>query len=318
MITDQIAIQQEIINERLQEQYFNEQEQIIIEDYFFFLSWIGRIRYARWCMWEYNCYDDRYDCSWLVKAYAVSKWILTTKQASWHNSQTIVKLWDKKDAESAKRWDFTSRYAKWLVSGTTHFAVVSRDYLWDGVLWIYDNVNGSSNNYVSERAIDVHSKYWRFYYAWKYIINVYSNWLVKHAKENNIEVVPESHNTNLTGYVVTIEWFPEDSDATRIASYRYNNIENKTVAIDMIATMMAESMFNKDAVGSMWELWICQLAPAYNKVFINDPKRSTPMWQAELCLTKRSLVEGPRNLWWGWANRQKHKANIHVFDTNQQ
>lgn len=99
-----------------------EQEEIIIEDYFLFLNKIGKIKYARGCMGEYTparrseekqrrvkCSDNAFDCAGLVKAYGIAKGIITSSEASYYNSQTLMDLATPKHATLAKRGDRTSR-----------------------------------------------------------------------------------------------------------------------------------------------------------------------------------------------------------------
>ena len=112
-------------------------------------------------------------------------------------------------------------------------------------------------------------------------------------------------------YTIWIVWFPEDSDANRVANYWYDQSNGN---LDMIATFMAEAMFNKDAVWSRWERWICQLYPnKTNNKWINDERRNDIMYQAEVCLDKWNAVPNPSKVWYWWKNREKMKERIYYF-----
>lgn len=100
--------------------------------------------------------------------------------------------------------------------------------------------------------------------------------------------------TNPQWLYVVISWFAYDSDANKAANIRYKWTSGNVDGV--IETFMWEAMFNMNAIWHNWELWMCQLLPRYNKQFINDPKRKTFTWQAELCLQKRLLVS-KNNKW---------------------
>lgn len=208
VVSDQIVQEQmqqeQAIQDEIDRNYQAEQEEIIIEDYFLFLKKIGKINYARGCMGEYSkpirsnekqkrvkCASKSYDCAGLIKWYAVAKGILTQDEAAYNNSQTIVLLWQPKDAYTAKRWDRTSwqgfgKNATW--NSSTHFAIISRDYTGGNILWVYDNANGPSNNIIAERPIKVAYVNGKFYYLGSYRISVYTNWLVEEAQRKWITV----------------------------------------------------------------------------------------------------------------------------------
>ena len=109
-------------------------------------------------------------------------------------------------------------------------------------------------------------------------------------------------------YVITIDWFPYDSDANKVANYWY---ENSSGNIDMIATFMAEAMFNKDAKSNTNDYGICQLQyNKTNKVWIDDERWSDIMFQAEVCMNKWNAVPNPSKLWYWWNVREKQKNKI--------
>ena len=113
---------------------------------------------------------------------------------------------------------------------------------------------------------------------------------------------------NPLGYIISIEWFPYDSDANKVANYWY---KNSSWNLDMIATFMAEAMFNKDAHSHTNDYWICQLQyNRTNKVWIDDPRWSDIMYQAQICLEKWNAVPQPSKLWYGWNRREEMKSKI--------
>ena len=284
-----------------------EQKNIIIEDYFLFLKKLGKINYVRWCFGEYTppvrnyegnksmrCSSKSFDCAWLIKAYAVSKWILTSQEASFLNSKWMYGLWTPKDPRNAERWDFTAR--EWFGDRSTgnyssHFAMISRDYSWDWILRVYDNVSWDYHNIVWERPLKVVYSNGKFYYMGKYRISVSTNWLYEIAQKKNIEVSPREDMENPEWYKILIKWYPYDSDANRIANYRLSHWWTKY----MIWKFMAEAHFNVNAVWWRWERWICQLLPnRTNNVRIDDGRRwSWREFQASVCLDKWNAVPNP-------------------------
>lgn len=122
----------------------------------------------------------------------------------------------------------------------------------------------------------------------------------------------ECEKENCYWFTIGIVWFPYDSDANRVANYRY---DQSNWNIDMIATFMAEWMFNKDAISKTKDYWICQLH--YNKTnakWIDDERRSDIMYQADVCLDKWNAVPNPSKTWYGWNNREKQKKKIYYFN----
>jgi hypothetical protein len=59
----------------------------------------------------------------------------------------------------------------------------------------------------------------------------------------------------------------------------------------MIAKFMAEAHFDSEAIGQAGEQWLCQLMPnTTNLVWIEDPRRSDPLRQAQICAEKWEAV----------------------------
>lgn len=122
----------------------------------------------------------------------------------------------------------------------------------------------------------------------------------------------QCEKNNCYWFTIGISGFPYDSDANRVANYRY---DQSSWNIDMIATFMAEGMFNKDAISKTKDYWICQLH--YNKTnakWIDDERRSDIMYQADVCLDKWNAVPNPSKTWYGWNNREKQKKKIYYFN----
>lgn len=90
--------------------------------------------------------------------------------------------------------------------------------------------------------------------------------------------------------IVTIDWYPINSDATKIVNYWYNN---SSWDIDMVATFICENgWFDTKAISKTHDYWLCQLSYRYNKEVINNPIRlSWRQYQAQICLDKWKAVE---------------------------
>ena len=81
----------------------------------------------------------------------------------------------------------------------------------------------------------------------------------------------------------------------------------------MIAKFMGESHFNINARGKAGERGICQLMyNETNKVFIDDPRRNTWEFQAQVCLEKRNAVPDPDKIRFAPDNLYMNK--IHFID----
>lgn len=335
-ITETVNTNKQIIQmyeDELQRNFMAEQEKIIVEDYFLFLEKIGKIKYARGCMGEYSpasrseekqkrvkCSDNAFDCAGLVKWYGIAKGIISSQEASHYNSQSLMTLATQKDGRTAKRWDRTSRQGYWDRSTgnlSTHFAMVSRDYSWGNTLRVYDNVNWTNNNVLGERAIKVAYIGGKFHYMGRYKITVYTNGFVELAQSKGLIIEPriDTDETevpmsqvdpeNPMGFSATVNWFDYDSMANRIASYRIDNWGTQY----MVAKFKAEAHFNSKAIGKDWEQGICQLLPnKTNNVWLNDPRWSDPMFQAQVCLDKRKAVPNPDKIW--HANAYTEMDNI--------
>lgn len=206
--------------------------------------------------------------------------------------------------------------------------MVSRDYTGGNTLWVYDNVNGTNNNVLWERALTVAyiPRDGSFRYMGMYRINVYSNWFVDKAREQWLTVerrydtepeeevepitpAPIKQETNPHGYSVIVDWFAYDSDANKIASRLRDNWAEKK----MIAKFMGESHFNINARGKAGERGICQLMyNETNKVLIDDPRRNTWEFQAQVCLEKRNAVPDPDKI--RFAPHNLYMNKIHFID----
>lgn len=114
--------------------------------------------------------------------------------------------------------------------------------------------------------------------------------------------------SNPLDYSITIDGFDYYSDANRRANLRY---EWTSGDVSIVETFMQESMFNKDAVWSKGEKWLCQLLPnKTNNVRLNDPRRSSGDYQAQICLEKRNAVKNKSKIRSAYNVRYKQSGKI--------
>lgn len=109
-------------------------------------------------------------------------------------------------------------------------------------------------------------------------------------------------------YKIQVQWFPLDSDATRIVNYRYNNNQD----IDMIATYICENWdFDILSISPTNDYWLCQLHKnSTNNVRIYNPLRKVSReYQAKVCLEKREAVAS-KNIRSCYKIRNKFKKRI--------
>ena len=119
------------------------------------------------------------------------------------------------------------------------------------------------------------------------------------------EIIDPSNPLN---YSITIDGFDYYSDANRRANLRY---EWTSGDVSIVETFMQESMFNKDAVWSKGEKWLCQLLPnKTNNVRLNDPRRSSGDYQAQICLEKRNAVKNKSKIRSAYKVRYKQSGKI--------
>ena len=121
------------------------------------------------------------------------------------------------------------------------------------------------------------------------------------------EMVPENK------YTIGVVWFPEDSLANEIVNYWYDQSNGD---IDMIATFIAENWwFDHTKVSKTNDYGLCQLHwNKTNRKWIEDERRSDPMYQAEVCLDKWQAVPNPSKVWYGWKVRERYKKQIYWFE----
>lgn len=114
--------------------------------------------------------------------------------------------------------------------------------------------------------------------------------------------------SNPLDYSITIDGFDYYSDANRRANLRY---EWTSGDVSIVETFMQESMFNKDAVWKAGEKWLCQLLPnKTNNVRLNDPRRSSGDYQAQICLEKRNAVKNKSKIRSAYKVRYKQSGKI--------
>lgn len=169
------------------EYQMNEQEfqrQIIIEDYFTWVTAFKKIIYAKWCVWTATkCRTNAFDCWWLIKGYAYTKWIMNDKEIKYNNSFTLFELWNVKPPQMAERWDFV--YFKRIGTWANHIAVAYSDYTgW--TITIMDNMIGKAK----PRVLKIRCNKVYCNYANKFKLYFANNWLVELANTKGILVDP--------------------------------------------------------------------------------------------------------------------------------
>lgn len=118
---------------------------------------------------------------------------------------------------------------------------------------------------------------------------------------------------NPLNYSILIDGFDYYSDANRRANLWY---EWTSGDIAIVETFMQEAMFNKDAVWSKGEKWLCQLLPnKTNNKWLNDPCRSSGDFQAEVCLDKRKAVPDKSKI--RYAYKVRHIQSWKIKKTNK-
>lgn len=125
-------------------EFWDSQYEIINEQYIYFSQSLWRIERNPIWLWE-----NWFSCVWVMKAFAVAKWIMTQQEAKTYNSQWLYSISDPKNFFSAATWDYI-RFQ--LVDGTWyhHWATVRSPYSW-WYIEIFDNIG----NYMSPRSIRV-------------------------------------------------------------------------------------------------------------------------------------------------------------------
>jgi len=114
--------------------------------------------------------------------------------------------------------------------------------------------------------------------------------------------------TNPLNYSITIDGFDYYSDANRRANLWFDWTSGDVAIVE---TFMQEAMFNKDAIWSRGEKWLCQLLPnKTNNVRLNDPRRSSGDYQAKVCLDKRNAVKDKSKIWSAYKVRHKQSKKI--------
>lgn len=155
---------------------------------------------------------------------------------------------------------------------------------------------------------------------WKQHLSVWNNWNTVIKKES-WTIKPEdnqwleSMGSVQSGTVVYVKWFPEDSQATKIATYAY---QISSWDIDFLATLKAENgwfdMYKQSDVVINWHreesYWLCQMMRIYHKEV--DTKIFWESWeyQVETCYKKYK--------WWTkfyWFNvRHRYKKDFIIVN----
>ena len=122
------------------------------------------------------------------------------------------------------------------------------------------------------------------------------------------EPQPTVDPENPLNYSITIDGFDYYSDANRRANLWF---EWTSGDVAIVETFMQESMFNKDAVWTFGEKWLCQLLPnETNNVRLNDPRRSSGDFQAQICLEKWNAVSDKSKIRSAYKIRHKQSKKI--------
>lgn len=133
---------------------------------------------------------------------------------------------------------------------------------------------------------------------------------------NQIVEVNEMVSEEKKEYTIGIVGFPEDSLANEIVNYWYDQSSGN---LDMIATFMAENWnFDPQKKSKTNDYGLCMLHwNKTNRRWIEDPRWSDPIYQAEVCLDKWNAVPNPSKVWYGWKNREKMKQRIYFFNQTE-
>ena len=122
------------------------------------------------------------------------------------------------------------------------------------------------------------------------------------------EPQPTVDPENPLNYSITIDGFDYYSDANRRANLWF---EWTSGDVAIVETFMQEAMFDKDAVWTFGEKWLCQLLPnKTNNVRLNDPRRSSGDFQAQICLEKWNAVSDKSKIRSAYKIRHKQSKKI--------
>lgn len=120
--------------------------------------------------------------------------------------------------------------------------------------------------------------------------------------------IPEIYDPNPLDYEILIVWKDYYSDENRRANLRYKGTSGN---IDIVLTFIGEANFHPYSVSRAGAKWLCQLMPnRTNNVRLNDPRRSSGDYQAQICLEKRLAVPDPSKIRNAYRSRNKHIIRI--------
>jgi 3D (Asp-Asp-Asp) domain-containing protein len=149
VITEQQLLAEEEL--RKQEQKDKDLNETMAEWFITRMEWLGRIKYR---LGHFSEEENKFDCSWLFKAYALRRGLLSEEEAGYINSTVLYLLATPKKLSQAKRWDITYRSPLWDET-LKHLAMVTRDYD-PSEWWIRIIDNAPENNWkVEERFIQM-------------------------------------------------------------------------------------------------------------------------------------------------------------------
>ena len=143
---------------------------------------------------------------------------------------------------------------------------------------------------------------------------IFCIWAPTFSPEPCVDILNEvvEEDVVVPRYTIWIVWYPEDSLANEIVNYWR---DQSSWDMDMILTFIAENWwFDATRVSKTNDRWLCQLH--YNRTnakWIEDERRSDPMFQAEICVDKWLAVPDPSKIRYGWKVRNKYKERIYFF-----
>lgn len=142
----------------------------------------------------------------------------------------------------------------------------------------------------------------------KLLVFVFGLLLLFGSFECGERYVPEIEDSNPLDYEILIIWKDYYSDENRRANLRY---KWTSWNIDIVLTFIGEANFHPQSVSRAGAKWLCQLMPnKTNNVRLNDPRRSSGDYQAQVCLEKRLAVSDPSKIRNAYKTRNYQKSKI--------
>lgn len=262
----------------IEEQRLEEEKQKLLNETFteWFITWLEEVWRIRYRLWRFSEEDNKFDCVWLFKAYAVKRGLLSEQEAGYINSTVMYLLSTPKKLWEAKRWDITYRSPLWDET-LKHIAVVSRDY--DSSEWGIRIIDNMPWNWgiIEERFLILR---WDRYIGRRKIM-VGSNPFVEIANQKWLEYEPlRSYEGmyNLSRYYSPVEW--QDS----YFNGSYESDYNMNCSWSCLSTANGTKLNN-----SLVEKVVAcpQTYPMWTKLMIED-------WMEVTCADRWGSIEGKR------------------------